>query len=213
MRSIALISLLALMAAGSGCKSAYYGFWSKLGYEKRDILVGKVEDARKEQEGAKEEFKTTLDRFTEVTHYEGGELEAKYKKLSSAYDDCESRAKGVHKSIADVESVAGDLFGEWEKEIGEYDSAELKKSSEQKLQETKDRYRTLVTAMKKSESRMQPVLTAFKDQVLFLKHNLNASALASLQETAAGIDADVTQLVKDMEASIDEANAFVEQMK
>jgi len=66
--------------------------------------------------------------------------------------------------------------------------------------------------MKQAEKRMQPVLTVFHDQVLFLKHNLNAAAIASLKETSAGIESDVSKLIQDMNASISEANTFINQM-
>ena len=41
-----------------------------------------------------------------------------------------------------------------------------------KLAETKRQYSQLISAMKRAERKMNPVLTAFNDQVLFLKHNL-----------------------------------------
>jgi hypothetical protein len=66
--------------------------------------------------------------------------------------------------------------------------------------------------MRAAEQKMQPVLVAFNDQVLFLKHNLNAQAIASLQTTAAGIETDVNRLIEDMEKSIAEANSFIEEM-
>jgi hypothetical protein len=66
--------------------------------------------------------------------------------------------------------------------------------------------------MKAAEATMTPVLAAFKDQVLFLKHNLNARAVASLSETVRGIEGDVAKLIADMNASIAEANAFIEQL-
>jgi hypothetical protein len=59
---------------------------------------------------------------------------------------------------------------------------------------------------------MTPVLSAFKDQVLFLKHNLNARAVASLSDTVKGIEGDVGRLIAEMNASIAEANQFIEQM-
>ena len=196
-----------------GCKSANYAFWEKFGYEKRDILVSRVEDAKGSQEKAKEQFKTTMERFQELTNFQGGELEAKYKKLSSEYESCKSRAETVSERIDSVESVANDMFKEWKQELGQYQNPELRKNSEQKWNESKARYQQLIDLMHKSEAKMQPVLTAFHDQVLFLKHNLNAQAVASLQSTAAGIDKDVQALIKDMEASISEANAFIAQMK
>ena len=208
-----LLACACALSTLAGCKSANYSFWNKLGYEKRDILVSRVENAKESQEKAKEQFKTTMERFQELTNFQGGELEAKYKKLSSEYDSCEKRAEDVSSRIKSVDSVAQDMFKEWKQELGEYQDPKLKAASEQKLNDSEARYGQLIAAMRKSETKMQPVLKAFHDQVLFLKHNLNAQAIASLQSTAAGIDQDVQALIKDMEASINEANSFIAQMK
>lgn len=197
----------------AGCKSVYYNTWEKLGWEKRDILVDRVEDARDEQQKAKEQFKTTLQRFQELTNFNGGELESKYKKLSSAYDDCASRAAAVTKRINDVDTVANDMFKEWKAELKEYQNQDLRRVSEKKLTDTQARYRQLLEVMRNSESKMKPVLAAFHDQVLSLKHSLNAEAINSLQSTSAGIESDVQALVKEMEASINEANDFITQMQ
>ncbi len=212
-----IVLSVAILPGLNGCaktaRNAYYGMWGKLGYEKRDILVERVIKARDEQNQAKEEFKTTLEKFQELTGFKGGELEAKYKKLNSAYEDCEAKVKAVGSRIDKVETVAGDMFDGWQKEIGQYQSEELKRSSQVKLTATKDRYATLIKAMRNSESKMKPVLAAFHDQVLYLKHNLNAQAISSLQATASGIESDVQNLIREMEASIAEANAFVKDLK
>jgi len=208
-----VLLLVVILSCLVGCKSAYYGAWSKLGYEKRDILVSEVEDAKNTQEAAKEQFKTTMQKFQELTNFQGGELESKYKKLSSEYDRCKSRADKVTKQVADVDETANDLFREWKAELDKYENAELRSKSEQQLNESKQRYGELIAVMRKSESKMQPVLKAFNDQVLYLKHNLNASAIASLKGTATQIDSDVQALIKEMEASINEANEFIAQMK
>src|SRR4051794_31212218 len=196
-----------------GCATTNYAFWQKFGYEKRDILVSRVEKARDAQNDAKEEFKTTFQKFKELTNFQGGELESKYNKLSAAYDDCKERADNVKKRIASVDQVANDMFAEWKTELGKYENQDLKRASEKKLYETKQRYAQLIEAMRNSESKMDPVLRAFQDQVLFLKHNLNAAAISSLQTTASGIESDVQNLIKDMETSINEANTFINQIK
>jgi len=208
-RIILIVTCLTLV----GCKSANYAFWNKLGYEKRDILVSRVEAAKTDQEKAKEQFKTTLERFQELTNFQGGELETKYKKLSSEYDRCKARADDVSSRINAVDSVAQDMFKEWKSELSQYQNADLRRKSQQELSDAQTRYQQLIALMRKSEQKMQPVLTAFHDQVLFLKHNFNAQAVASLQTTAQGIETDVQALIKDMEASINEANQFISQMK
>lgn len=211
MRTVAL--LIAVLFCVTGCRSTYYAAWEKFGWEKRDILADRVEDARDAQQDASEEFKTTLQRFKELTQFEGGKLESVYNKLSSQYEQSESKAKTVTDRIDAVDQVAKDMFSEWEKELEQYQNRDLRSRSEKQLRDTRSRYGELLSAMRKAEGRMPPVLAQFKDQVLFLKHNLNASAIASLQGTTSEIELDVNQLIKEMDAAIEEANQFIGTLK
>lgn len=210
-RSFALVVLLATTATIglSSCQSAYYSVMEKFGKEKRDILVSRVKDARDDQKDAKELFVSTFDQFKALTGFDGGELEKRYKKLNSEYEDCDSKAKDVHKRIESVEQVAGDLFTEWQSEIDEIHNPDLKRQSRESLDATKKRYAVLLRAMKHAATGMDPVLVAFHDHVLALKHNLNAQAIASLQSTVTSIQGDVSKLIEDMQRSIQEADAFI----
>jgi hypothetical protein len=212
MSYVARLLVVALVPLLGGCSSTYYGMWERLGYEKRDILVEKVEDARDAQTEAKDEFKTTLERFQEVATFEGGELEAKYRSLKASYDDCAARAGQVSGRIESVEDVASDLFEEWQGEIDQITSADLRSKNGKLLADTRTRYDELIAAMKRSEAKMQPVLTRFNDQVLFLKGNLNAQAIASLDGTSIEIESDVADLIRDMEAAVAEADDFIRSM-
>jgi hypothetical protein len=207
--SLTSLTLAIGCSALIGCSSAYFGALEKLGYHKRDILVSRVEKARDSQQDAKEQFKTALERFEEVVAFEGGELESRYKKLDSELQRSEKSAKAVRDRIASVEKVGEALFDEWETELKSYSSDSLRRSSEQKLRATKARYEKLVFSMNEAESKLEPVLMPFRDQVLFLKHNLNAKAIASLQEESYKIEANVRELVLEMEQSIAEADAFI----
>jgi hypothetical protein len=66
--------------------------------------------------------------------------------------------------------------------------------------------------MRRAEGKIEPVLSAFHDQVLFLKHNLNAKAVASLQGELAAMSVGVAGLIGAMERSIARANDFVESL-
>lgn len=204
--------LVVMMGVLSSCGSAYYGAWEALGVHKREIMVDRVQDARDDQEEAKEQFASALEQFSALFEFDGGELEAKYKALKSELDDSESQAATVSGRIDSVESVSEALFTEWEAELEQYSNAELRSASEKQMKETRKKYDQMVAAMRKAEGKMQPVLEAFRDQVLFLKHNLNARAIASIQGTAGELETDVAQLIEEMQASIDEADAFIEQM-
>ena len=204
--------LAAVGAIATGCQTVYYGAMEKFGVEKREILVDRVEEARDDQEDAKEQFLTALEQFKAVTNFDGGELEQVYNRLNREYERSKARADDVRSSINKVEDVANALFREWEAELDEYTHETLRQDSAMKLQMTRDRYAKLIATMRRAESSIPPVLTVFNDQVLYLKHNLNAQAIASLQTQVTQIENDVSGLLRDMETSIAEANAFISDM-
>jgi hypothetical protein len=195
-----------------GCQSVYYDAMEKMGYHKRDLMVSDVEKARDAQQEAKEQFKSALDRFTTVLNIKGGELQDKYNTLNEEYERSETKAQAVRDRIASVEDVSQALFEEWEAELKEYSSANLRKSSQAKLTQTRRQYAQLIKAMKRAESKMPPVLAKFKDQVLFLKHNLNAQAIASLKSELGSVESNIKILIKEMESSIKQADAFISSM-
>jgi hypothetical protein len=112
-------ALVIVALLGFGCQSTYYKAWEKLGWAKRDILVDRVKDAREDEEAAKQQFQSALEQFKAVTNFQGGELEAKYKKLNKEYEACESRASDVRKRVKSVDEVAQALFDEWTKELND----------------------------------------------------------------------------------------------
>ena len=205
---VLMLSLLAL-----GCDTVYMGAMEKMGYAKRDILSTRVKEARNAQEEAKKEIQTTLEQFGSVVSYQGGDLEAVYKKLNGELQDSEDKAEAVRKRIRAVESVADALFSEWKQELGQYTNQSLRRQSEEKLTLTKSRYNDMIESMKRAEQRIDPVLKPLRDQVLFLKHNLNARALSAIKGELAKVDSQVDQLVKDMNRSIAEADKFIQQME
>jgi len=208
------LGVLAVLAT-VGCASQRIAVKEKFGYAKREQLVDRVQDARDGQVKAKQQFESALKELLAVTNVSGAELrdlEERYDKLNREYKRSEDRAQEVHDRIARVQQVAEALFDEWEDELKQYSNENLRRRSKRQLDDTRRQYDRLIDVMKAAESRMPPVLSAFKDQVLFLKHNLNARAISSLQQNVEQIQNDVTKLVREMEASIKEANTFIEQM-
>jgi hypothetical protein len=195
------------------CQNTYYAAMEKLGYEKREILVNRVEEARDAQEKTKETFADALEEFSALLDFEGGDLERLYSRLQRKLADSRSAAEGVSARIEGIERVARDLFREWESELDAYSSDALRRQSAEQLRQTRDQADQLLATMRRAESKIPPVLTAFNDQVLFLKHNLNAQAIASLGREAVRIQSNVASLIAEMEAAIAEANSFIEAMR
>lgn len=212
-----LTPVLLLLALGLvqtlSCRSIYYNAWEQFGREKRHILTKRVEATREEQSEAQEQFQTAFERFKSVTQFEGGDLEKMYRKLSDELARSEVKAEKVSERVDSVDVVARDLFKEWETELDQMSSPDLRQRSAERLTRTRSRYRTMIRAMRRAESKMEPVLQAFRDQVLFLKHNLNAKAISSLEGTVSTVEEEVETLIEELNLAIAEADSFLSALK
>lgn len=213
LRSLQAGLLTLVLLALSGCQTAYYSAWETFGVEKRDILVDRVESAKDAQEDAQQQFSSALEELSELIQFDGGELERVYDGLKGQYDDSKAAADQVTARINNVERVAEDLFDEWNDELALYKNAALKSASAQQLRETQRQYSRLISAMRGSERRMQPVLDALQDNTLYLKHNLNANAIGALKGELRNIQRDVELLLSEMNQSIDASNQFIKGMQ
>ena len=209
-RTLLLASLTLLLSA---CSSAYYGAMEQFGVHKRDILVNRIEAAQSAQQEGQEQFKDALEQFRSVVNFDGGELQRIYDRLNREFEDTETAAENIRSRIRAVESVAEDLFDEWEDELGLYNNASLRRDSEQQLNATRQRYTRLIQAMHRAEGTLDPVLDNLRDNVLYLKHNLNARAIASIRGELDAINTDVDRLIQAMQAAIAESDRFIAEMR
>jgi hypothetical protein len=206
---IRLFVLFAIILGLSGCSTAYYGAMEKLGVHKRDIMVDRVKAARDTQNEAKQQFLTAMEQFKSVVNFQGGNLEKEYNKLNATLQESESKADEVLNRISAVEDVSDALFSEWRSEIKQYTNDTLRKSSQSKYDVTKKKYTELIKAMKRAEAKLEPALAPLRDQVLFMKHNLNARAIAGLSDELFSVQTNVDKLVRDIESSIAQADTFI----
>ena len=208
--SISLLALLGVtLLVGSGCRTGYYAVMEKFGKHKRDLLRQSLSDASEQQREVEQQFKDALTRLQELTGASGGELDERYQSFAREYEKSRTQSEGVAAHIREVEHVARDLFAEWESEIEEIQSSNLKQKSRSKLLETQARFEKMRQSLLKSEQAMEPVLIQMKDYVLYLKHNLNAQAIGSLKDETFRIETEISQLITEMNRSIEETEQFI----
>jgi hypothetical protein len=201
-----IVSFLAL----TSCSSAYYSAMEKVGIHKRDIMVDRVQEAKESQQEAQQQFKSALEEMTALINFDGADLQEQFDVTNEQYQESKEAAEEVSLRIEKIEDVSSALFDEWQSEISEISNSNLKRQSKTKLTETQRRYNSLIRSMHKAESKMAPVLTALKDNTLFLKHNLNAKAVGALQGEMISIEKDVSILIKDMNVAIEQSQKFID---
>ena len=209
---LTLSTLIASPLLMTGCANTYYSAMEKVGIPKREIMVARVADTRDAQQDAQQQFQSALDQFGSVVKLEQTDLKKAYDTLNDEYEDSLEAAENVSARIDKVESVSDALFAEWKKELKIYDNAELKASSKAQLKVTKAQYNAMLEGMHEAELSMQPVLNTFRDNVLFLKHNLNAQAIGSLGPEFASLEHEINALIKKMDDSISQSNQFIDSL-
>ncbi len=215
-RITVFLNCLCIAAAAvllAGCGNPYYSAMEKVGIHKRDIMVDRVEGARNAQAEAQEQFKSALEQFDSVVSLKETDLKKAYDRLNDEYQDCVDIADTVSDRIDKVESVSEALFDEWEDEIKLYENRDLARTSKKQLSDTRVRYREMMGHMEEAEKSMEPVLLLFRDNVLFLKHNLNAQAIGSLQQEFAGLETEIAKLIERMNQAIDSSDQFIATMQ
>jgi len=187
-----------------------YSAYESVGMEKRDIFKREITNVKEDQEDTGEAFKDALTKLKEIYNVDGGDLEKQYTKLKNSLDDAKEESAELRERIRKVDEVANDLFVEWTEEINDIKTSELRAKSSKKLSQTKRKYKELESQLHRSEKKMDPVLSKLSDQVIFLKHNLNAKAIGGLKEEQGDIQADIKSLIKEVNESTRQADAFIE---
>jgi len=208
-----LILLMVCLPLLASCNSLYFSALEKIGIEKRDLFIKRIRAARDSQVEAKEQFKNALEEYRSVVSVEGGDLGRKYDQLSSSLEKSEAIAKEVNNRRIKVRDVAVSLFKEWKSELSDYSNQELRRDSEKKLEKAKMEYASMMASMRIASDKLEPALKPLRDNVLYLKHNLNAKAIMALNAEVVKIEEKVDVLLEELTRSIADADDYVKRME
>ena len=199
-----IVSFLPLVA----CSNVYFSALEKIGIEKRDLMLTRIKATKESQEEAKKEFKNALEQYKSIVKVKHSNLEDTYNKLNSVLEGCEEKAADVKYRVSQVKEVSMALFKEWKNELSEYSDARLREDSEKKLSIAKDHYSKMMASMRIASDKLDPALKPLRDKVLYLKHNLNAQAIDSLDGEVEVIETRVEELIEELSQAIEDADKF-----
>ncbi len=210
-----LLAMLFVFVFVTGCQSmqgALNRTKEIFGAEKRDIMVAEVKDAGSSLEEVKARFQSAAEKFRTVLTSTEGKVDEKDKVLKSEYEKASEKAADIQDSIDNVTRAAESLFTEWEEQLGQYTSANLRSISEQRKQVAMNQTMQFIDAMSVANKKAGPVLAAFSDLVLFSRHELNAQSLESLNSELASVDKKLDAFIREIDLSIDQADALIKLM-
>jgi len=162
---------------------------------------------------AKVQLNKTMDVYNSIFADDAKDRKNLYKKLQDEMETMEKRRAEISKRSDEMKTEADTVFKSWSDSTGAIDNPDLKKRSQERLTKTKASYNQIEAAGKKAQEVYSPVMKSLQDQVTYLGHDLNASAVASLKPDAAKLNAQAEELSKRVDETVSVANKNINSLK
>ena len=193
---------IALLAASCTCT----GYTSDLRTDSADdktALLASAEASRREHAPVQSQFQTTYQLFEQLIRQEVEDKRAAYDEFADQIDASAEDAERFHAHTAALREDATAFFEAWEAEIEQFTTPGLRAHSEAMLHDSRQSFTKVVEQLDRTHERMQAVLLAWRDYVLFFSHNLNKHALATLDDQ----NQDFAAVFEDLDEAFAESRA------
>ena len=112
-----------------------------------------------------------------------------------------------------MENEAHRFFAKWMESLDEISSESLRERSQARLNETRVRYGEILAEGRGASAMFEPVMGGLRDQVIFLGHDLNPSAIASLKPDAEKLNAQAESLLSGIERTQSKISDYIASLK
>lgn len=158
---------------------------------------------------ARQQLVKTMDVYNTLMAEGATDRKGAYKKLQQEMATTTERRAAIVTRASDVELEAEALFKGWTDSLAAIGDPALRQRSEQRLAATKAHLAEIRSVGQKAADVYSPVFKKLDDQVTYLGHDLNASAVASLKPDAAKLNGEVEELLKRIDDTIATANKAI----
>jgi len=198
-----------LVAAGIVLSFAVVARSQDAGVKQIELLTKKAGATVEAIANTKIQLMKTMDVYNGLMADGATDRKGAYKKLQQEMTATEKRRSEITVRADEMKAEADALFKSWADSAVAISDAELRKRSEERLAKTKQSFAEVGTVGQKATELYGPVMKALQDQVTFLGHDLNPSAVASLKPNAAKLNDEAKELVKRIDDTITTANTAI----
>ena len=211
MRRIILTTIA--VAALAGCKSSttVVKAMDTIGFEKREMLKDRLQEARDAQVAAKQQLQSALYTLRRMDTVAPTEMADLHDDLESEVNKTEDEIDDLNDNIQSVESVAQVMFEDWQEDLAKYEDQQLRQKSQEELRQTQQNYNAMIAQLKSTHEKLVSLVPALKDQVLYVEHSINAGVKPQESEKLDDVREQVSSLIEELEGSIDRTQRFIEE--
>jgi uncharacterized protein YhaN len=162
---------------------------------------------------AKLQIQKTMAAYDTVLAADTKDRRGAYKKLQKEMANTEKKRVDVAERSKEMNAQADTVFKNWEGSTAAISNPDLRKRSEDRLAQTKERFGAIRNTGQEATELYGPFMKSLQDQVTFLGNDLNASAVASLAPDAAKLKASAAELYTAIDKTTAAANANIAALK
>jgi ElaB/YqjD/DUF883 family membrane-anchored ribosome-binding protein len=176
-----------------------------------DDLVASVERVSSELDASKAQLLGAIQALQKVTAPEfKGDAVAAHKELVNAIDDSEDQTDDLRKSLERMQAEAEPVFNQWTKDLEAYSNPEMRQRSQARLAAARERYDGVVAAVTPVLVECEAINQTLNDHALFLKHDMNPAAIATIQDDVKKVAKEASDLDGAFNAGKAAARAYVD---
>lgn len=176
-----------------------------------DDLVEAVEKVEGELDASKASMLAAVQALQKVTapDFEGDAVKA-HDELVDVIESSEDQANDLRKSIEKMQAAAEPVFDQWTKDLEAFSNPEMRQRSQVRLAASRERYDAVVAAVEPVLVEYEAINETLRDHILFLSHDLNPEAMATIQEDVKKVAKEASDLDGVFNSGRAAARAYVE---
>lgn len=200
---------LALAAGSLALGAAALAIAQDEGVKQVEQLIKKANATVSAIGEAKLQLSKTMEVYNSLLSETATDRKDLYKKLQKEMENTDKRRAEIATRKGEMDTEAQTLFKSWADSASAIGDPALRKRTDERLAQTKASYAEIAAAGTRAAEIYAPVMKSLSDQVTYLGHDLNASAVASLKPTAAKLNTEASELTRRVDETMATASKTI----
>jgi hypothetical protein len=178
-----------------------------------DAVLGRIEDVNDEAERARQVITESYERLTTLAagRFDRQPAAAAFATFVQSIDVAEQQALRFREAVQSMVAAAQPVFAQRQADLKGITSQRLRQRSELRYSEAKERYDAITASAVPAQDRFDAYVKALRDHAAFLAHDLNASALADIQDEVKLVAHTARELDRALDSCQVAARTYVQQ--
>jgi SpoU rRNA methylase family enzyme len=183
------------------------------GVKQTEKLAKRAGDTVKAIEETKQQLERTLNLYNSIVQNKTEDTKKAYKDLGKWMEECDKKRANVGVKVESMEKEAHTFFAEWTQSLDGITNPDMRKRSQDRLNETRVRYGDILTAGRQAGGEFDAFMGSLHDQFVYLGYDLNPAALASLAGDAKKLNAQAAAMFEEINKTTKLANEYISSLR